>query len=512
MDPMMLQITPQMQLAQSLIQQGADASPIRSPWQGAARLAQALAGSYIQNKALQGASGMYSQSAAAAAKTVPEGSAIHKALTSPNPLIQAQALQVYNKSLLQFSEPREGGPGTQVMVPGASGPVAANNLPLTKEGQLNNDIKASPDLVTNNTAFQGALKTSEANAQNASDQRYKPLTAALTAQAENQPLVARAGGIAASEAPWQTVETRSGAVIPKAAIPGIGVPAGAPAGPQAPGPQTPPPAPTTLQPAVPSGAPAQAPAPSPANSFGGGVRPLPGGAGIMAPSQDTFKPLIDEDTKELATDREAAVKAQGDQATVAAIRDMIPNVATGWSGPQRLQFVSTLKALGVPDDKLQKFASIDPASGQVAQKQFVALSAAAARQMGAREPGSVISMFAKAYPSLETTPEAINLQTNILGMEAQRRQALASAKTDYLNQSVNDLQGSGTYRGLKGFNEEFNKAHDATDYLRAAEAMSGQKWSPWSRVSDDAHQHQIISLIPSGQKFVGPDGKMYVKK
>jgi hypothetical protein len=238
---------------------------------------------------------------------------------------------------------------------------------------------------------------------------------------------------------------------------------------------------------------------------------IPGG-GMMTPNPATVSPLISEDAKEVAADRENAIKGQQDVATIKAIQDFLPKVATGWGADTKLEAGRILQAAGVPPDQIQSMMDIDPASGQILQKKFLELSTAAARTLGAREPGSVIQMFGKAYPSLGTTPDAITLQTNALLMDRQRQQALAAQKTNYLNQSVNNYQSSGTYRGLQGFNEQFQQTNAPEDYLRAAEAMSGPKWSPWARITDPAHQHQIISLIPSGTQFVGPDGKMYVRQ
>jgi hypothetical protein len=107
---------------------------------------------------------------------------------------------------------------------------------------------------------------------------------------------------------------------------------------------------------------------------------------------------VSADAKEVAADRESAQKGQQDMATLQTIRDFLPKVQTGWGADQKLEAARILKSAGVSDDKIADFTNTDVASGQLLQKKFLELSSAAARTMGAREPGSVIQMFAKAIP------------------------------------------------------------------------------------------------------------------
>jgi hypothetical protein len=123
-------------------------------------------------------------------------------------------------------------------------------------------------------------------------------------------------------------------------------------------------------------------------------------------------------------------------------------------------------------------------------------------------------MFAKAYPNLGTDPAAIKLQTNALYMDRLRSQHLADEKTNYLNDSINGVQSTGQYRGLKGFNEAFNKSNPSESYLHAAEAMSGtgEAWTRFNDTNDPtrAQRNAIVRLIPPGTQYLAPDGKMHV--
>lgn len=306
------------------------------------------------------------------------------------------------------------------------------------------------------------------------------------AQAENPALISRAGGVAAAKAPYEgggegTIQT--------------------PTGPQ----QIPITAETRRQiqpgsaPVVPSAA---VPPPEPGAGKDQSRVPSIGGKPLANPA---IEPAVAADTKELAADRELAIKGQQDMATVKMIQDFLPKVQTGWSAESKLEAARILKAAGVNDVQINDWMKTDVTSGQILQKKFLELSAAAARGMGAREPGSVISMFAKAYPNLGTDPDAVKLQTNALYMDRLRQQKLAEQKTTFLNESINGVQGTGQYRGLKGFNEVFNKSDPAEKYLSAAEAMSGVGQG-WKRIKDPAQQQAVIDLIPAGMTYMAPDG------
>ena len=205
-------------------------------------------------------------------------------------------------------------------------------------------------------------------------------------------------------------------------------------------------------------------------------------------------PLVDADAKELAADRESALKGQTEMTGIRMVQDFLPKVQTGWSAENKLEAARILKSIGTPDDRIQDLLKTDVASGQILQKKFLELSSAAARNMGARELSSVISLFTKAYPNLSTDEKAVRLQTNSLYMDRLRAQRLAEEKTNFLNESVNDFQRTGQYRGLCGFNSQFAKDHDPETYLSASEAMSGVPQA-WQRVKNPQKQQAVIDLI-----------------
>lgn len=249
------------------------------------------------------------------------------------------------------------------------------------------------------------------------------------------------------------------------------------------------------------------PEPKGANKTPQTAAPAVQGKPVLNPA---VQPLVEADAKELSADRESALKGQQDMANVRMIQDFLPKVQTGWSADTKLEGARILKTLGATDDQLKDFLNTDVAAGQILQKKFVELSAAAARTMGAREPGSVIQMFAKAYPNLGTDPQAVRLQTNALYMDRLRQQNLAKQKTNYLIDSADDYRRTGNYRGLKGFNDQFEKSDPSESYLHAAEAMSSAP-EAWQNINDPTQAQQIVNLIPSGSTFLTPSGKLKVK-
>jgi hypothetical protein len=465
-DPTLLMAQPQLTLASALMKSGLDTSAAY-PAQALARVLQVGAGLATQYGASSDLAKAYSQQADSLKDVFPENTALGKMLRSGNFPTQLAAVQMAPKAAL------------------------IQNDPYSLEPQQVRQVEGRP-VGTGSPQLAGQVEA-----------------------AKNPPLVAREGGMAAAKAPYtpagtgtfrdangNMVETPISAATLPQMQPGMSqaqsqIPKMKPA--LQPGVQEKPQA-TSQQPQNPQ---ASAPPPSPA------AMTAPAGIGKPLPNP-AIEPAVKIDTEELGKDREAAAKGQQDLATIRAVQDFAPKVKTGWSADTKLEGARIMKGMGVPDDKIKEFMNTDVAAGQILQKKFVELSSAAARNMGAREPGSVIQMFAKAYPNLGTDPQAVTLQTNALYMDRLRQQHLADEKTGYLNGSINGVQSTGQYRGLKGFNETFNQNHPSESYLHAAEAMSGAP-EAWGHAANPAQQQRIIDLIPPGTKFLAPNGRMKTK-
>lgn len=230
------------------------------------------------------------------------------------------------------------------------------------------------------------------------------------------------------------------------------------------------------------------------------TNPIPGA------QKEAYAGLIGSDTELLKEARTAAGQAANDGALIQQIRDLAARTKTGWGTEAKLQASRILTTMGASPEQLKAWSLIDPGDGQAMQKNFIRLSAAAARGMGAREPGSVIAMFKDAYPGLETDPRALDLMTNAMGMDAQYRQDRRNAMEGRIGQSFADMQSGKPYTGLLGFDKEFNKTNDPRMYLAAAQVMSGDH-TAWAKYKEPAQLQSIMRLIPPGRTFAGPDGR-----
>lgn len=529
-DPAMLQALPRLQLAQSMMQQGMDTSPA-SPWQALARVANAGVGNMIFDKATNGLIQAGAQAAGSAAQTLPPGSPLRKALLSSDPLVRTQGLQAYRTGLLQLNEPYTQKAGDTRME--GDQPISTSTAPQSPEGKIAADISNAPSFAPNTPGAPSALASALMKGATDNGIQYQTgQNGITTAQPVGGYAPARAslaGAIAGSESgarypfenalqnnrpleirPDQQIDVNPNRVTPNGTtMPGRFVPS--------PVPPAPPPVAASAAP-PPAAPPAQAPTPAPQST------PQP-----AAPVQAPASPVVgappgnqiryqgsdpemarqqhETDLKEVAADRELAVKSQADLGNLQAARDLMQRTQTGWGTETKLEAARIMKAMGVSDDKIKEFTNTNVADTQALSKLFTINSAAAVRTMGAREPGSVISLFRNAYQNLGTDPDAVNLMTNIQVMQHNRDNDLANRKTNYLNESANDFSSGKSYRGLTGFNEGFNKTNSSEMYMHGAEAMSGEKFSPWKNITDHNQQMAIVRLIPDGATFVAPNGK-----
>jgi hypothetical protein len=481
LDPNLAAANSDIQLGQAMQQAGLSTAPA-SPAQAAGRLAQVLAGTYLHSSALNDLGKAYADVPEKMAQVLEKSdpkNALIKALRSDSLPVRMAAMQVFPKTMTLLTEPGDVARGAQRMTG-----VGPNTNPLSTEGDLAADQAHSTGRPISPLAAAYGKAEAEARAK-------------APYEAGGEGVVSTPNG--PKEIPISAA-TRA-AMQPNVRPPGLSVgPSGSAA--------FPPPETEPQSTAAPNNGAQQGVTPKDQSRVAA-QSAVPGLSGKPLPNA-AIEPAVKADTEEVAKDREAALKGQSDMATIRSIQDFAPKVKTGWSADTKLEGARILKGMGVTDDKINEFLKTDVAAGQILQKKFVELSAAAARTMGAREPGSVIQMFAKAYPNLGTDPAAIQLQTNALYMDRLRSQHIAEQKTNYLNDSINGVQSTGQYRGLKGFNEAFNKSNPVESYLHAAEAMSGAP-EPWKRIKDANQQQKIIDFIPPGSTFMAPDGKKRVK-
>lgn len=103
-DPNILAAQPQLALAQAMMSQGAESSPVISPYQALARVLQAGAGNVIQEKAFDTLANAYSHSAKGLSDALPPDHPAQAFLRSNDPITRMIGVQNAGKHLLQEGE------------------------------------------------------------------------------------------------------------------------------------------------------------------------------------------------------------------------------------------------------------------------------------------------------------------------------------------------------------------------------------------------------------------------
>lgn len=195
-------------------------------------------------------------------------------------------------------------------------------------------------------------------------------------------------------------------------------------------------------------------------------------------------------------------------ATTQTIRDLLPQVHTGWGADVQLQAQQVLASLN-PTDKQMSESVANP---ELMQKNLLQLVAQRVREMGAREPGSVLSMFVHNYPSLLSRPETIDTMSRIMDMDQQWHQERAQAMNDYIGNERQRVGQPGvdvgSYRSVNSSAFNWDAAHDPRVYVGAALAASGLSFPTWSGGLTPAMQRQAIAL--GWQRW--PDAVMWDNK
>jgi hypothetical protein len=239
--------------------------------------------------------------------------------------------------------------------------------------------------------------------------------------------------------------------------------------------------------------------------------------------QPVARPGAQEGFQRLGEINAAASDASLQAQNLQDIKNLIPVVGkTGWGADTRAQAAKIAQGLGATPEQTQALFNINPNDADALQKQFVRLSTAAVRQMGAREPGSVINLFQKAFPSFETTPPSLDHMVNLMQMEQQR----SLDKRDFVN---NALMAPGGYGagGMPGMLSQAEANFDrqsGDSYLRAANAMTPNSplpsWTPDALAGGSTPQTatgftpygmQIYSHIPAGATFYDHRGQQQTK-
>lgn len=204
--------------------------------------------------------------------------------------------------------------------------------------------------------------------------------------------------------------------------------------------------------------------------------------------------MSNQDVQTIQKDQEKASAGVPTLGTTATIRSLLPDVTTGKTADAKLLVTQWAAAAGMSPDQAEKYFGTNPVMGELLQKKLFELSTGAVRGMGAREPGSVISMFQRNYPNMNSRDMTIDAMTRLLDMDQIRNQDYASAKQQYHNESVNTLSDTQGYRGLQGFDTQFDKTNSPRIYSAAALASGGLPFQTWTKGLSPQQQADVLRL------------------
>jgi hypothetical protein len=224
--------------------------------------------------------------------------------------------------------------------------------------------------------------------------------------------------------------------------------------------------------------------------------PLTGSSRGPAAAQAITEDQGKNDAAEISKNQATVMQGHNVLSTTATIRAMAPQVTTGVGADARLRASQIFTSLGVPPDTVQSWTGTGAAPGEILQKKLFELSTGAERQMGAREPGSVMTLFMKNYPNMSSQNMTIDAMTRLIDMDQAYKENEIAGRQQYFNQQVQGVAANKPYGGLSGYQQP-----DPRIYQAAALASGGMPFSAWSQGLPPAQQADALRLAA---KVYGP--------
>jgi len=259
---------------------------------------------------------------------------------------------------------------------------------------------------------------------------------------------------------------------------------------------------------APTAAPAAAPAATPAS----GLASLP-----PAAQEATIKRVSDA----IADYREKSIKPAMDEATAGAdifsnaqaIRSQLQQGAiTGVWAPERTDLARYMSALNFSPDTIKAVlgSNSNVAASQLMNKELLGIVQKAVRSMGAREPGSVLTMFQRAFPNMEMDPNATDAMLRMLETTQMRNQDHANAMQSFLGARQAELTNLDAYASFESklgqFERLWQQTHNPRVYEGAAFAAArdwhdgkgvnpSTSYAGWSGGLSDPQQAQALNIL-----------------
>jgi len=204
-------------------------------------------------------------------------------------------------------------------------------------------------------------------------------------------------------------------------------------------------------------------------------------------AQKAIENAIDSDTAPntgtLDQLKAEATRAQSVFARVQAIQDNLAGVYAGKTGPTRADIAKALQPF-LSGEAIKSLTGTDPSKSDYLEKALLGL---VTDQMGQIPQGGygIMQEIQRVYPSLGTSPNAINMLLNSVKMAAQRSIDMRDGAQAFQSQSFDNYrrtEGNTPYVPLRDYQSQFDKTNPAIDYYKTAQAMtkgfSGEAWKP----------------------------------
>lgn len=214
-----------------------------------------------------------------------------------------------------------------------------------------------------------------------------------------------------------------------------------------------------------------------------------------------------------ATDAEQAVQIALEG------RNIAQGLPTGAGGESRADISNWLKTYApnsVYSAFVQSGALPDAPQSQEAAKIFLRQAATDEKQMGGSGGLGLTEKYAKANPSLNMQPEAIQAMSNLKAVTAQAAKDYSDKYLASFNQNQDVfLNQHGQYQPASNFDQQWHSQRNAQAYLGAVNAMNGKPYAEWSKglqPQDQDYALGVISRLDPTAIVNGPNGRIGVVK
>ncbi len=180
-------------------------------------------------------------------------------------------------------------------------------------------------------------------------------------------------------------------------------------------------------------------------------------------------------------------------------RNYAQGLPTGAGGEDRAALSTWLKTYA-PDPVYQGFVKSgylpDAPQAESAAKVMLAQAALDEKTMGGSGGLGLTEKYAKANPSLNMTPQAIQAMSNLKAVTAQSAKDYADGYLQYFNnQAQTFAKAGGSYQPAAAFDEAWHSQPNVQRYMAAIGAMNGEPYSVWSKGLSPQVQRSALGVV-----------------